>query len=103
MEDVLIVAIVFGFGAFVCTGIYRLIMAKINRTHGRDRDIDSKTFEQLAEAFIQHKKEMNRRVQNIEAIIADDEHLPTPEIEIGTEESESYNEGRLKNDLKNKN
>lgn len=72
MDDVIIVAIVFGFSAFVCTGIYKLIMAKMQRTHG----LDSETFERMAEAFIQHRKEMNRRVQNIETIIARDEDPP---------------------------
>lgn len=94
MEDIIIVSIVFGFSAFVCTGIYKLIMAKMNRTYG----IDSETFERFAEAFIQHKKEMNRRVRNIETIIANEEHLSTPEIE----EPRSHSDGMLKNDLKNK-
>lgn len=95
MEDIIIVSIVFGFSAFVCTGIYKLIMAKMNRTHG----IDSETFERLAEAFIQHKEEMNRRVRNIETIIASEEHLSTLDIE----EPRSHYEGKLKNDLKNNN
>lgn len=99
MEEVLIVSIVFGFSAFVCTGIYKLIMAKITRTHGND--IDSDRFRRLAEAFVQHKKEMTRRVQNIETIIAGDKHISPREIQ--KEERRSYGGGSLKNDLKNKN
>lgn len=95
MEDIIIVSIVFGFAAFVCTGIYKLIMAKMNRNHG----IDSETFERLAEAFLQHKKEMSRRVRNLEAIIANEEPLSTPEIT----EPKSPGKGMLKNDLKNNN
>lgn len=94
MDDVIIVAIVFGFSAFVCTGIYKLIMAKMQRTHG----LDSETFERMAEAFIQHRKEMNRRVQNIETIIARDED-PPPGI---SGESKSHNEGTLNNNLNSK-
>lgn len=96
MEDIVIVSIVFGFSAFVCTGIYKLIMAKMNGTNG----IDGETFERLAEAFIRHKKDMNRRVQNIEAIIANDDDVSMPEIKES--KSHSYNKGTLKNDLKNK-
>ncbi|WP_372635022.1 hypothetical protein [Fodinibius sp.] len=94
MEDIIIVSIVFGFSAFVCTGIYKLIMAKMNRTHG----IDSETFERLAEAFIRHKKEMNRRVRNIETIIANMEEVSNP----GIEKPGNHSGGTLKNDLKNK-
>ncbi|SHF32507.1 hypothetical protein SAMN05443144_107143 [Fodinibius roseus] len=95
MEDVIIVSIVFGFSAFVCTGIYKLIMAKMNRSQG----IDSETFQRLAETFIQHKEEMNRRVRNLEAIIANEQHLSTPQID----ETKSQNDSMLKNDLKNNN
>lgn len=60
--------IMFGFAAFVCTGIYKLIRARIDRNNG----INDETFERLARAFIQHKKETRERLQNLEAIVSDE-------------------------------
>lgn len=55
-------------------------------------------FHRLAKAFMQHKKDMEQRVKNLEAIVADEEpSAPSyPQIEEPKEES------TLSNDLENK-
>lgn len=61
---------------------------------------DEETFERLARAFVQHKKEITERMQNIEAIVADDgnsnsvEQIETP--------SKSSQESIISNDLEQK-
>lgn len=93
MEDVYILSIIFGFAAFVCTGVYKLISKKL---HQND-EIDSETFERLARAFMQHKKEMEKRVQNLEAIVTDqDEKNSFEQIEAPEKE------GILTNNLSDK-
>lgn len=72
MEDVLIVFIVFSFATFICAGIYKLIKAKIEQTN-----IDEDTFDRLAKAFMEHKNETNRRIQNLEAIISNESSSAT--------------------------
>lgn len=112
MEDVIIVFIVFSFAAFLCGGIYKLIKAKIDKT-----DIDEDTFDRLAKAFVEYKKDTNQRIQNLEAIIADDTISSTAsspnnqieaskqaiEIEVQQESSKERNARRgLTNDLNHK-
>lgn len=95
MEDVYILSIIFGFAAFVCTGVYKLISKKL---HQND-EIDSETFERLARAFMQHKKEMEKRVQNLEAIIsADDDKSEGRYAQI----EEPNEASKLTNDLRTK-
>ena len=67
-----IVAIVFGttFAAFIFYQIFSLIKTWINR-HKSAYDEDS--FERMAQAFIKHKENTERRLQHIEAIVTDDE------------------------------
>lgn len=67
-----LVAIVFGttltgyiFGKFI-----GLIKAWINRNNA---SYDEEKFERLAKAFIQHKKDTDRRFQNLEAIATGDD------------------------------
>lgn len=65
-------------------------------------------FNRLGKAFVQHKKEMERRVQNLEAIIADDDaepkqlNEPSRAIEIEEDESGESSGSTLSNDLENK-
>lgn len=92
MEEIIAITVIFGFAAFVCTGIYKLIRAKMDRDHG----IPAESFDRLARAFMQHKKEMEHRVQNLEAIIADDEKTSLPEIE------EHRDNEKFSNNLRNK-
>jgi hypothetical protein len=83
--------------AIVCaTG---LIKAWINRNNHSQEEVDEESFNRLAKAFMQHKKEMQERVQNLEAIVAeeDEEHKKSyQQIEA------SHNEGNLTNDLQQK-
>ena len=97
MEDVLIVFIVFSFITLFCTGIYKLIRAKMDRT-----GINEETFDRLAKAFIEHKKNTNRRIEHLEAIIADeqpdaDKQIRNPntsiEIEQDSERQSESGEG----------
>lgn len=97
MEDVYVLSIIFGFAAFVCTGVYKLISKKL---HNND-EIDSETFERMARAFMQHKKEMEKRVQNLEAIIADDDREGRyPQIEEPKEVSKLTNDLRTKDKVR---
>ncbi len=42
-------------------------------TRGKDSEtIDRETFDRLAQAFVQHKRDMQKRVQNLETIITDE-------------------------------
>lgn len=60
--------------------------------------IDQEVFERLAKAFMRHKKESERRIQNLEAIIADDTNTAPSQIE----ESKSTIEIEDKEDQKSK-
>lgn len=110
MEDVIIVSIVFSFGAFIATGIYKLIRLKIEGNTGADRE----TFNRLAKAFMQHKRDTERRLQNLEAIISEEhaegkpKQISEPKDTIEIEEDEpaeekrkESNDSKLKNMLKN--
>lgn len=59
--------------------------------------IEEETFNRLAKAFMEHKKEMQQRVQNLETIIAEEDEDNYSKIEAPN------NEGTLTNDLKEKN
>lgn len=50
--------------------IFDVIKAWINR---KSPSYDEDKIDRIAKAFIQHKKETERRLQNIEAIVTDDE------------------------------
>jgi|GEM_PF-6574822 len=103
MEDVLIIFIVFSFLTVMGAGIYKLIKAKMEST-----GIDKQTFDRLAQAFIQHKKESNQRIQKLETIIRQnklqkpiEEHGPAIEIEDkeGREQSDGTGDHNLRNIL----
>lgn len=65
-----------------------------NETEG----LNEESFNKLAQAFIEHKKEMQERVQNLEAIIAEEEEENSySQIEA------SSSERSLTNDLQEKN
>ncbi|HEX6982056.1 MAG TPA: hypothetical protein VF181_04790 [Balneolaceae bacterium] len=69
-ELVAIIAIAGGVGLtfFIFGNIFSLIRARINRSN-----FDEEAFNRLARAFSKHKKDSERRIQNLEAIIAGDE------------------------------
>lgn len=108
---VAIVAIVFGtaFTGFVLYMLFSTIKAWINR---KNSGLDEESFDRMAQAFIQHKKDSERRLENLEAIIIDDEEfeskqkeLNKPEQTIEIEEEppkkkEHTESGNLKNILK---
>jgi len=112
-----IVAITMGTGVLITaiTKITDLIKTWI----GKNRGYDEETFERLARAFMEHKKESERRIQNLEAIISEkeNEHDPTSgrlekpsdtlEIEDNSEERQQMpsdsgsGSGKLNNMLRN--
>lgn len=71
-EDELIVLIVFGsiFGIVVVSQLISLAKKWIERNNS---SFDEKAFDRLAKAFIKHKKESERRFQNLEAIVTEEE------------------------------
>lgn len=74
MEELIgLVAVVggLGLGAFIFGSIFSLIRAKINRNN-----LDEEAFNRLARAFMKYKKDSERRIRNLEAIIAGDEKEP---------------------------
>ena len=66
-----VVAIVGGVGlaGFIFYNIFKLIRTWMSGSSS----YDDETFERLARAFMQHKKETEKRLQNLEAIVTDDE------------------------------
>lgn len=75
-----IVALVMGCGVLIVgiTKITGLIQSWINRNNS---SLDEATFERLAKAFVQHKKQSDRRIQNLEAIISDDKNAAPKQID----------------------
>ncbi len=104
-----VVAIVGGVGlaGFIFYNIFKLIRTWIGGSEGYDEE----TFERLARAFMQHKKETERRLQNLEAIVTDEDNQssttkqieePKNTIEIEDDESEEKksSDGNLRNMLR---
>lgn len=121
-EDAIIVAIVFGsiLGMIAIPMLFNLAKKWIDRNSS---SYDEEAFNRLAKAFISHKKDSDRRLQNLEAIVTDEEpasssvssskqtlNKPRPHntIEVDSGESESKTEnkqnksddGNLRNMLK---
>lgn len=112
-EEVMIIAvvgIVFGTGlvGLVLTGIYKLIKAKIEQGNRGSSEINPQFFKALGE----FKKNTERRITNLEAIVSDLEEeryridegeKSMPEIEIEEEEvrSSSKNEKESDGNLRN--
>lgn len=71
-EDAIIVAIVFGsiLGMIAIPMLISLAKKWVERNN---TSYDDEKFERLAKAFISHKKDMERRIQNLEAIISEEE------------------------------
>lgn len=114
-EDAIIVAIVFGSILGMIT-IPMLISLAKKWVARNSTSFDDEKFERLAKAFIQHKKETERRLQNIEAIVTDDEPKSTSssssksssrklkqtqlhnQIEIDSDESEKTKKNQKESD-----
>lgn len=77
-----------------------LVKTWINHSK-EDNQIDKKTFNKLAQAFIQHKKDMQERVENLEAIIAEHNDKEFDKSHF-SELEEKQDEGTLSNDLQQK-
>jgi len=106
-----VVAIVGGVGlaGFIFYNIFKLIRTWMSGSSS----YDDETFERLARAFMQHKKETERRLQNLEAIVTEDAEPtssskkqieePRKTIEIDEEEEgkeAKSSDGNLRNMLR---
>lgn len=89
-----IIAITMGCGVLI-VGITK-ITELIKTWVGNNSEVDEESFNRLAKAFMQHKKRMEERMQNIEAVIAEDTDHSFAEIEA------PKNEESLTNDLNKK-
>lgn len=117
-ENTIIVLIVFGsiFGFLVLSQLISLAKKWVERNNA---SYDEEKFERLAKAFIQHKKDSERRFQNLEAIVTGDESIPTSssssnrmtmdkkkhrsiEIETDNSQEDKEEQGNLKNMLNKK-
>ena len=117
-EDAIIVAIVFGsiLGMIAIPMLINLAKKWIDRKEG---GVPEEEFNRLARAFMDYKKNTQRRLQNLEAIISDDEpaeqaqeqespkqiDAPNDEIEIEdsesvSQESQSSSQNNLRNMLR---
>ncbi|MGK7369889.1 MAG: hypothetical protein ACNS64_06710 [Candidatus Halalkalibacterium sp. M3_1C_030] len=106
-----IVAIVGGVGlaGFIFYNIFKLIRTWMSGSSS----YDDETFERLARAFMQHKKDTEKRLQNLEAIVTEDDQStssstkqieePRRTIEIDEEdenEEAKSSDGNLRNMLR---
>lgn len=108
----MVVALVGAIGAFALVGFlaaktFGLIKAWINRKQG---GVPEEEFDRLARAFMEHKKDTQRRIQNLEAIIADDDsmenvqheespnQIEAPKESIEFDDSENVSEEKGSND-----
>jgi|GEM_PF-3523737 len=93
MEDVFILGFILGCSAILFGFVYKL--AKLKQS--KDVGIEEGAFNRLVEAFMQHKKDMEQRMKNVEAIIANKNTTDNfPEIEA------PKNNDKLINDLDQK-
>lgn len=99
---VAIVAIIAGvsFAGYFIGKITGLIKAWINK--GSSDGYNDEDFERLAKAFMQHKQIMEKRVENLEAIVTEEQSEAIEEKISYPELEEPDDEGMLSNDLENK-
>lgn len=94
---VIVILLFFGtcFGGLILWKIFDMVRSSIK---GKDNiEVTAEDFDRLARAFMQHSKEMQERVQNLEAVIANDgEQGQQSQIEA------PKNRSNLSNDLKQK-
>ncbi|MGD8427119.1 MAG: hypothetical protein PVH63_05775 [Balneolaceae bacterium] len=109
-----IIAIVMGSSVVIVaiTKITGLIKSWINRSKS---NLEEETFNRLAKAFMQHKKDTERRLQNLEAIISEEPpqknssssskprqvEAPKKSIEIEEHESEKTSSKQDNDNLRN--
>lgn len=82
--------------------ITSIIKTWINRDQSQSAT-DQDEFNRLAKAFIQHKRTMQKRVENLEAIIASNDQFEETDSDSQSKElNEFENANRLTNDLQHK-
>lgn len=81
-------------GALLLWKLFDMVRSSINKNK---EAIPAEQFNRLARAFVEHKKEMTKRVQHLEAIIADSDHNTDKSLE-SIEAPDS--EGSLTNELR---
>ncbi|WP_138431244.1 hypothetical protein [Fodinibius saliphilus] len=99
--ETLIGLIFIGFGTFlgglIMWKLFDMVRSSVNKN--KKTTIDVEDFDKLARAFIQHTKEMEQRVQNIEEAIAGQQDDNESFIEL---EAPQVKEEGLTNDLNTK-
>ncbi|PAU95259.1 hypothetical protein CK503_03415 [Aliifodinibius salipaludis] len=90
-EDAIIVAIVFGsiLGMIAIPMLINLAKKWVDRNNS---SIPEEQFDRLAKAFMQHKKDTQRRIQNLEAIISDDDPTESSQNKEATNKIEAPKE-----------
>jgi hypothetical protein len=75
-QETITVAIVFGsiLAMISIPMLYSLAKKWLDRN---DNSYDEQAFDRLAKAFMEHREDTKRRIQNLEAIIADDSSAST--------------------------
>jgi len=85
-----------GLTGYIFMNIFKLIRSWI----GGSSDLDEESFNRLAKAFMEHKKDTQRRLQNLEAIASekDDEtqsnskQIEAPKQEISIDDTDTEQE-----------
>lgn len=90
----MVVALVGSIGAFALVGYlaaktFGLIKTWINRNKN---SIPEEEFDRLAKAFMQYKKNTERRLQNLEAIISEQEQGSTTDIQSNSKQIDAPRE-----------
>ncbi|NGP87314.1 hypothetical protein [Fodinibius halophilus] len=99
--DTLVALILIGFGTFlgglIMWKLFDMVRSSINKN--KKTSIDAEDFDRLARAFVQHKKKMEQRMNNIERAIAEKKDSSESYIEL---EAPPEPENELSNDLNEK-
>lgn len=84
-EDVIIVAIVFGsiLGMIAIPMLINLAKKWIDRNNS---SIPEEQFDRLAKAFMQYKKDTEQRLQNLEAIVTEQDQESTTNTQSSTKQ-----------------
>ena len=100
-----------GLAGYIFMNIFKLIQSWI----GGSTEVPEEEFNRLARAFMEHKKDTQRRIQNLEAIISDDDsseslnreqsskqiEAPKESIEFDDADNVSEESGSSSNDQNN--
>jgi hypothetical protein len=96
-----------GLAGYIFMNIFKLIRSWVGGTS----DVDEESFNRLAKAFMEHKKESERRLQNLEAIASDNDNestssskqieAPKQEITMDDEDADEQTSSTGDNNLRN--